>query len=173
MKKIHFRSYIHKKMILFLQRIDKNIAEDDSVSLLDALLDNLMLDNVYKFYKPSGRKHIVIHNEICRGIGIEEFHHTYAISIYNAGKSGSSSVSNPSAGESSSDINCSYHELKAHVSYVCIYCEYFHPQCGRGKEKGLNPKPKLHHILPMTGEITGDQCQTCQKDEINHHSFGF
>ena len=26
---------------------------------------------------------------------------------------------------------------------------------------------------PMKDEITGDQCQTCQKDEINHHSFEF
>ena len=51
-----FPSYIHKKMILFPQRIDKDIAEDDPVRLLDALVDNLMLDNVYKLYKPSGRK---------------------------------------------------------------------------------------------------------------------
>ncbi|WP_455098727.1 IS1182 family transposase [Prevotella histicola] len=56
MTKIHFRSYIHKKIILFPQRIDKDIAEDDPVRLLDALVDNLMLDNVYKLYKPSGRK---------------------------------------------------------------------------------------------------------------------
>ena len=28
MAKVHFRSYIHKKMILFPQRIDKDIAED-------------------------------------------------------------------------------------------------------------------------------------------------
>ena len=56
MTKIHFRSYIHKKMILFPQRIDRDIAEDDPVRLLDALVDNLMLDNVYKLYKPSGRK---------------------------------------------------------------------------------------------------------------------
>ena len=39
-------------MILFPQRIDKDIAEDDPVRLLDALVDNLMLDNVYKLYKP-------------------------------------------------------------------------------------------------------------------------
>ena len=43
-------------MILFPQRIDKDIAEDDPVRLLDALVDNLMLDNVYKLYTPSGRK---------------------------------------------------------------------------------------------------------------------
>ncbi|QUB40894.1 IS1182 family transposase [Prevotella veroralis] len=56
MTKVHFRSYIHKKMILFPQRIDKDIAEDNPVRLLDALVDNLILDNVYKLYKPSGRK---------------------------------------------------------------------------------------------------------------------
>ena len=56
MTKVHFRSYIHKKMILFPQRIDKDIAEDDPVRLLDALVDNLTLDSVYKLYKPSGRK---------------------------------------------------------------------------------------------------------------------
>ena len=35
------------------------------------------------------------------------------------------------------------------------------------------PKPKLRPVSPMKGEIIGDRCQTCQKDEINHHSFGF
>ena len=43
-------------MILFPQRIDKDIAEDDPVRLLDALVDNLMLEKVYRLYKPSGRK---------------------------------------------------------------------------------------------------------------------
>ena len=80
---------------------------------------------------------------------------------------------NPSAGESSSDRNSSFHDLKAHISYVCIYCEFFRPQCGRGKEKGSIPKPKLLPVSPMTAEKTGDRCQTCQKDEINHHSFEF
>ena len=104
---------------------------------------------------------------------IEELRHTYAKGTYNAVQSGSSSVSNPSGGESSFDRNSFYHDLKAHISYVCIYCEYFHPQCGRGKEKGLIPKPNPRHVSPMTGEITSDQCQTYQKDEINHHSSEF
>ncbi len=99
--------------------------------------------------------------------------HTYVIGTYNAGQSVSSIVSNPSVGESSCDRNSSYHDLKAHISYVCIYYGCSRPQCGRGKEKGLTPKPKLRHVSPMTGEITGDRCQTCQKDEINHHSFEF
>ena len=43
-------------MILFPQRIDKDIVEDDPVRLLAVLVDNLMLDKVYRLYKPSGRK---------------------------------------------------------------------------------------------------------------------
>ncbi len=35
MTKVHFRSYIHKKMILFPQRIDKDIAEDAHREALD------------------------------------------------------------------------------------------------------------------------------------------
>ena len=35
MTKIHFRSYIHKKMILFPQRIDKDTSEDAPVRLLN------------------------------------------------------------------------------------------------------------------------------------------
>ena len=70
--------------------------------------------------------------------------------------SGSSIVSNPSTGESSSDRNSSYHDLKAHISYACICGGRSHRQCGRGKEKGLTPKPKHRSVFPMTGEITSD-----------------
>ena len=52
MTKVHFRSYIQKKMILFPQRIDKDIAEDDPVRLLDALVDNLMLEMSTSFISP-------------------------------------------------------------------------------------------------------------------------
>ena len=83
------------------------------------------------------------------------------------------SVSNPSAGESSSSRNCSYHDLRAHISYVCICCGCSHPKCGRGKGRGSTPKRKLRRVSPMTGETAGGRCQTCQKDEINHRSFGF
>ena len=76
-------------------------------------------------------------------------------------------------GESSCDRNSSYHDLKAHISYVCIYYGCSRPQCGRGKERGATPKPKLRPVSPMKGEIIGDRCQTCQKDEINHHSVRF
>jgi transposase len=55
MTKVHFHPYIHNQMVLFPQRIDKDIAEDDPVRLLDALIEGLCLDNVYKLYKPDGR----------------------------------------------------------------------------------------------------------------------
>ena len=47
------------------------------------------------------------------------------------------------------------------------------PQYGRGRKKGLTPKRKLRHHFPMTDEKISGRCQTCQKDEINHHSFEF
>ena len=37
MTKVHFRSYIHKQMILFPQRIDKDIAEDDLQAVFSQL----------------------------------------------------------------------------------------------------------------------------------------
>nr|DAU91243.1 MAG TPA: hypothetical protein [Bacteriophage sp.] len=46
--------------------------------------------------------------------------------------------------------------MKAHISYACIYCGCSHSQCGKGKEKGSIPKPKPHHVFPMTGEVTVD-----------------
>ena len=42
-------------MVLFPQRIDKDIAEDEPVRLLDALIEGLPSDNVYKPYKSDGR----------------------------------------------------------------------------------------------------------------------
>jgi transposase len=56
MTKVHFHPYIHNQMVLFPQRIDKDIAEDEPVRLLDALIEGLRLDNVYNLYKPDGRK---------------------------------------------------------------------------------------------------------------------
>ena len=67
---------------------------------------------------------------------IEELRHTYVKDIYNVVQSDSSNVSNPSAGESSSDRNSSYHDLKAHISFVCIYCGRSYPRYGKeGKRK--------------------------------------
>ena len=42
-----------------------------------------------------------------------------------------------------------------------------------GQVNKLLAKSKLRPVSPMKGEIIGDRCQTCQKDEINNHSFEF
>lgn len=53
--KLHFREYTPKQMVLFPQRLDKDIAENDPVRVVDAVIDNLRLDNFKKLYKVSGR----------------------------------------------------------------------------------------------------------------------
>ena len=53
--KLHFRDYNPKQMILFPQRLDKDIAENDPVRVVDAVIDNLRLDNFKKMYKERGR----------------------------------------------------------------------------------------------------------------------
>ena len=53
--KIHFRDYNPKQMILFPQRLDKDIAENDPVRVIDMVIDNLKLDNFKKLYKERGR----------------------------------------------------------------------------------------------------------------------
>lgn len=53
--KFHFRDYNPKQMILFPQRLDKDIAENDPVRVVDAVIDNLRLDNFKKMYKERGR----------------------------------------------------------------------------------------------------------------------
>ena len=55
MAKIHFRPYTNKQIILFPQRIDENIAEDDPVRLVDGLIDQLDLTGFRKLYKELGR----------------------------------------------------------------------------------------------------------------------
>ena len=54
MAKIHFRPYTNKQIILFPQRIDENIAEDDPVRLVDGLIESLDLRSFYKLYKEYG-----------------------------------------------------------------------------------------------------------------------
>ena len=67
----------------------------------------------------------------------------------------------------------SFYDLKAHISYACIYYGSSYSRCGRGKEKGATTKRKVRPVYLITVEITSDRCQTYQKDETNHHSFGF
>lgn len=53
--KIHFRDYNPKQTILFPQRLDKDIAENDSVRVVDTVIDNLKLEYFRKLYKERGR----------------------------------------------------------------------------------------------------------------------
>lgn len=55
MAKLHFRSYSPKQLILFPQRIDENISENDPVRILDAIVDSLNLDSFRKLYNERGR----------------------------------------------------------------------------------------------------------------------
>lgn len=55
MTKLHFRPYMCNQTVLFPQRIDENIAENDPVRLVNAVVDGLNLDNFRKLYKESGR----------------------------------------------------------------------------------------------------------------------
>ena len=55
MAKLHFRPYIPNQTVLFPQRIDENIAANDPVRIVNAVVDNLNLDNFKKLYKETGR----------------------------------------------------------------------------------------------------------------------
>ena len=55
MPKIHFRPYTPNQTVLFPQRIDENIAENDPVRIINAVIDSLNLDCFKKLYKESGR----------------------------------------------------------------------------------------------------------------------
>ena len=54
MPKLHFRPYICNQTVLFPQRIDENIAENDPVRLVNAVVEGLNLDNFRKLYKERG-----------------------------------------------------------------------------------------------------------------------
>lgn len=53
--KLHFRPYNPKQTLLFPERLDKDIAEYDPVRVIDAVIDELKLDNFKKLYKETGR----------------------------------------------------------------------------------------------------------------------
>ena len=55
MTKIHFRPYNPNQTVLFPQRIDEDIAENDLVRMVDALVKGLNLESFRKLYKECGR----------------------------------------------------------------------------------------------------------------------
>ena len=54
MAKLHFRPYIPNQTVLFPQRIDENIAANDPVRIVNAVIDNLNLESFKKLYKETG-----------------------------------------------------------------------------------------------------------------------
>lgn len=55
MAKIHYRSYNPNQIILFPQRIDENIAENDPVRIISGIIDQLDLSKFHKLYHGIGR----------------------------------------------------------------------------------------------------------------------
>lgn len=53
--KLHFRPYNPKQTLLFPERLDKDIEENDPVRVIDTVIDELKLDNFKKLYKETGR----------------------------------------------------------------------------------------------------------------------
>ena len=54
MAKIHFRPYNPNQTVLFPQRIDEDIADNDPVRMVDALVEGLNLESFRKLYKECG-----------------------------------------------------------------------------------------------------------------------
>ncbi len=54
-QRYHFRPYSPNQTILFPQRIDKDIAENDPVRLISSIVENLDLSSFRKLYKERGR----------------------------------------------------------------------------------------------------------------------
>ena len=55
MSKIHFHPYTPNQLVLFPHRIDADIADNDSVRIVNAIVDNLHLEAFHKLYKEKGR----------------------------------------------------------------------------------------------------------------------
>ncbi len=55
MQRNHFRPYSPNQMVLFPQRIDKDIADDDPVRLVSVIIESLDLSSFRKLYKERGR----------------------------------------------------------------------------------------------------------------------
>ena len=55
MQRYHFISYTPDQTILFPERIDKDIAEDDPVRMVSGIVESLDLSGMRKLYKERGR----------------------------------------------------------------------------------------------------------------------
>lgn len=53
--KLHYIPYDNKQVVLFPSRIDEDIAKDDPVRIIDAVVESLNLENFRKLYRERGR----------------------------------------------------------------------------------------------------------------------
>ncbi len=53
--KLHFKSYTPNQMVLFPQRIDEDISENDPVRIVNAIVESLNLEDFRKLYRERGR----------------------------------------------------------------------------------------------------------------------
>ena len=57
--KIHFRDYNPKQTLLFSQRLDKDIAGNDPVRVVDTVIDNLKLETSTNFIRSVAAVHTI------------------------------------------------------------------------------------------------------------------
>lgn len=55
MAKLHFRDYTPNQLVLFPQRIDENISENDPVRIVNSIVESLDLSSFYGLYSEVGR----------------------------------------------------------------------------------------------------------------------
>lgn len=53
--KLHYIPYDNKQAVLFPSRIDEDIAQDDPVRIIDAVIESLSLENFRKLCRERGR----------------------------------------------------------------------------------------------------------------------
>ena len=78
--KLHFRPYINNRLVLFPQRIDEDIAENAPVRIINAVIDSLDLENIYKLYSELGR------NPYDPGMMLKVVIYAYMSNIYSCRK---------------------------------------------------------------------------------------
>jgi len=78
--KLHFRPYIPNQAVLFPRRIDEILTANDSVRIVNTVVDNLILDNFKNLYKATGR--CLYHPKMMLKVII----HAYMNNIYSCRK---------------------------------------------------------------------------------------
>ena len=54
--KLHYRSYIDKRDLLFPPNLDQDIDQTDPVRLIDSIIESLDITGIHKLYHPTGRR---------------------------------------------------------------------------------------------------------------------